>query len=121
MISKGNESLCGLSRIPAVVMEGSHSSTVHLDSDIHNGDHVTYYSPTHQDISYKGEVDLNDKRQIKLSPWEFASCYFPLLNKKDACVRIHSHLAVTFLFKHKTFISEQCPLWNKIKCPFHIS
>jgi len=71
-----------------MAMVGSHSSTVHLDSDIHNGDHVTFYSPTHQDISYKGEEDLNDKREIKLSPREVESCYFPALNRNDTCVWI---------------------------------
>lgn len=47
IILEGNETLCGLPRIPTVVMEGSHSSTIHLESDIHNGDHVTSYSSAH--------------------------------------------------------------------------
>lgn len=73
MISKGNETLCGLYLIPTVVMAGSHYSIVHLDSEILNGDHVTLYSLAHYDTSKKGEEDLNDKREIKLSPQEVAS------------------------------------------------
>lgn len=49
-------------------MIGPHSSTIHLDLDILNGDHATLSSPAHPDISYKGEEDLNDKREINLNP-----------------------------------------------------
>lgn len=88
MVLKGNETHCGLFGIPIVVMAGSHSSVVHLDSNIMNGDDVTLSSLAHHNISYKGEEYSDDKRKIKLSPQEVTSCHFPRLNINDSCERI---------------------------------
>jgi len=49
---------------------------------------MTLSSLTQHDISYKGEEDPDDKRQILPSPQEVTSCYFPQLNRDDSCEKI---------------------------------
>jgi len=58
MLSKDNETLCGFTRIPTVVMTGSHSSSLHLNSHILKEDHVALSSFAHHDIPHKDEEYL---------------------------------------------------------------
>jgi len=68
MFSKANETLCGSSIIPTMVMSGSHSYTSHLESDISHGDHATLSSSTQNNISIRDEEDAGGKRETILSP-----------------------------------------------------
>ena len=62
MFSKVNETLCGSSIIPTMVMLGYHFSTSHLQSYISHGDHATLSSSTHSDISLIDREDAGGKR-----------------------------------------------------------
>ena len=68
MFSNVNETLCGSSIIPTMVMLRSHSSTSHLQSNIRHGDHATLSSSTHNGISLRDGKDPSDKGEIIPSP-----------------------------------------------------
>lgn len=63
MFLKFNETLCGSSKIPTMVMLGSHSYISHLQSDISHGDHVALSSSAHNGISLRSGEDACDMRK----------------------------------------------------------